>query len=76
MTELHPHYDPLQYPLMFPNGSYGWAPRKYLLNQNNKVNVQNDSVSSSDDDDDINDNVDCGVCIIFISTIFFILFYS
>ena len=50
---------------MFPDGSYGWA----------QVNIQNDPVSSSDDDDDINDNVDCRVCIIFISTIFYILFY-
>ncbi len=34
INEIHPQYDPLQYPMMFPEGAFGWCPDKYPLNSN------------------------------------------
>ena len=30
ISETHPSYDPLQYPLMFPHGTLGWSPDTYM----------------------------------------------
>ena len=32
ISELHGAYDPLQYPLLFPNGEYGWHDGIFKLN--------------------------------------------
>src|ERR1043165_7632366 len=46
MTELHGTYDPLQYPLLFPYGEYGW--HEHIL----RANEEDSDTMDVDDDDD------------------------
>src|ERR1044071_4652037 len=47
MSELHGTYDPLQYPLLFPYGEYGW--HEHILRANEE---DSDTMDVDDDDDD------------------------
>eukprot|EP01084_Bolivina_argentea_P092368 166185_1 len=49
INELHPQYDPLQYPMMFPEGAFGWCPDKYPLNNNPIVSNTNNNISPESD---------------------------
>jgi hypothetical protein len=44
ISELHGAYDPLQYPLLFPIGEYGW--HKGIL----RANIQQEEVDESDEE--------------------------
>src|SRR5437868_11970259 len=50
ISELHGAYDPLQYPLLFPFGEYGWHDE--ILRANVQEKSDNDDDNNDDDNDD------------------------